>query len=101
MKFTIENVQSFQGFAVENGEVILSDSQWIDVLDEIYGDVEVCGFSYSSGSILQDQDPVAFRCGRGDYESALQAELEDQLENEDDSGIEFVDDDLDDDDEMS
>jgi flagellar assembly factor FliW len=37
-------------------------------------------------------DPIAFRCGLGDYESEIQAELEEALENEDDSDIEFIDD---------
>lgn len=87
--FTADNVTKFNGFDVENGEVSLSDAEYVEVLNDIYGEVSVCGNTYGSGDILQDQDPVAFRCGKGDHESHIQAELEDQLEREDDSNIEF------------
>jgi hypothetical protein len=40
---------------------------------------------------LQDADPTAFRCGKGDYESELQSELENQLSKEDSDDIEFID----------
>lgn len=87
--FTADNVNKFNGWDVEGGEVTLSDSEYEEVLDDIYGEVVVCGSTYGSGSILAGQDPVAFRCGKVDYESAIQDELEEQLEREDDSGIEF------------
>lgn len=87
--FTAENVNQFQGYDVENGEVSLSDDEYEEVLNELYGTVEVCGMTFDSGSILKDQDPTAFRCGKNDYESSIQTELEDQLSREDDSDIEF------------
>lgn len=96
--WNIDNVKSFRGHDVENGEVTLSNSEYVDFLDEIYGDVQVCGMTFGSGSILESQDPTAFRCGKGDHESQIQTELEEQLENEDDSDIEFIDDELTDDD---
>lgn len=97
--WNIDNVKSFRGHDVENGEVTLSNSEYVDFLDEIYGDVQVCGMTFGSGSILESQDPTAFRCGKGDHESQIQTELEEQLENEDDSDIEFIDDELTDDEE--
>lgn len=97
--WNIDNVKSFRGHDVENGELSMYDSEYVDFLDEIYGDVEVCGQTFGSGSLLQDADPVAFRCGKSDRESSIQSELEEQLENEDDSDIEFIDDELTDDDE--
>ena len=87
--FTADNVTQFNGYNVENGEVSLSESEYEEILNEIYGEVSVCGHMYGSGSILIDQDPCAFRCGKGDYESGIQTELEEQLEREDDSNIEF------------
>lgn len=87
--FTAENVTQFNGYDVEGGEVTLSESEYVDILNEIYGEVSVCGHSYGSGDILQDQDPVAFRCGKSDHESHIQTELEEQLDREDDSNIEF------------
>lgn len=90
--FSIENVSSFQGFDVVNGEVSVDDSEFVQYLNDIYGQVDVCGYKYDAGSVLEDTDPVAFRCGKSNYESDLQANLESQLDNEDESDIEFIND---------
>lgn len=90
--WSVDNVSSFRGYDVNNGEVDLSESEFQDHLDEIYGTVEIMGMTYGVGNVLSGVDPVAFRCAQGDYESQLQAELEEQLQNEDDSDIEFIQD---------
>lgn len=87
--FTAENVTTFKTFDVINGEVCLTEREYIDRLDECYDSVMICGMSYSAGRALSEVDPTAFRCGKGDYESELQSELEEQLEREDESDIEF------------
>ena len=87
--WNIDNVRSFKGFDVENGELTLSESEWIEELNDVWGEVNVCGMTYGSGDILKNQDPTAFRCGKSDRESQLQSELEDQLSNEDSDNIEF------------
>lgn len=89
--WNIDNVQSFKGFDVENGEVTLTDSEYEEILTEIYGTVQVCGQTFDSGSILVDADPTAFRCGKNEYESNLDTELRDQLDREDSDDIEFID----------
>ena len=89
MVWNVANVTSFRGIDVVNGQIDVSKDEFIDYLDEVYGEVSVCGFMYSSGSLLEAQDPVAFRVGLGDYESQLQSELEDQIESEDEDGIDF------------
>lgn len=89
--WAIENVSSFRGHDVVNGEVEISDDAWEERLDEMYGDVTVCGMTHSSGRALRELDPTAFRCGKSDEESVIQAELENQLELEDSSDIEFID----------
>ena len=94
LKFDIANVVSFRGFDVRDGEVVLADKEYVDHLDECYDDVEVCGYSYGAGRLLKEVDPVAFGCGKSDYESEIQSELEYQLENLDDTAIEFDDEDL-------
>lgn len=102
--WNIDNVSSIRGFDVRNGEVSLSNDEYASHLTEIYGFVSVCGYEYAAGDILESQDPVAFRCGKSDYESDIQSELEDQLSREDSSDIEFIDGDefeLSDDDEES
>lgn len=92
--WNIYNVKSFRDFDVVDGEISLSKEEYRDYLNKCYGDVTVCGQNFSQGDLLEDADPVAFRCGKSDYESQIQSELEDQLENEDDSDIEFIDDEL-------
>lgn len=87
--FTADNVTTFKTFDVVNGEVELTEREYIDHLDECYDSVMVCGMSYSAGRVLSEVDPTAFRCGKGDYESEIQSELEAQLEREDESDIEF------------
>lgn len=94
LKFDIANVVSFRDFDVRDGEVVLADDEYADHLDECYGNVEVCGYSYGAGRLLKEVDPTAFRCGKSDYESEIESELETQLENLDDSDIEFDDEDL-------
>jgi hypothetical protein len=94
------NVKSFKGYDVVNGEVQLSDSEYIDLLDEVYGDVKIGSLTYSAGSVLEAVDPIAFNCGKGEEESVHQADLEEQLENEDDNDIEFIEE-LDEDEEVS
>lgn len=85
-----ENVASFRGFTVNNGQVDISKDEYMEMLDDVYGDVTICGMTYSAGTALEALDPVAFRIGLGDYESEIQAELEEAIENEDDSEIEWL-----------
>jgi len=87
---TIENVNKFRGFDVVNGQVDISTDEYIEMLDDVYGDVTIAGMTYSAGTALEAVDPVAFRCGLGDYESQIQAEMEDALENEDYSDIDWI-----------
>ena len=87
----IQNVDTFRGFNVVNGQVDVSKHQYQEMLNDVYGDVTICGMTYGQGDALEALDPVAFRCGLGDYESEIQSELEEAIENEDDSEIEWMD----------
>ena len=49
----------------------LTEDEYEDTLNEIYGTVEVCGMTFDSGRILRELDPTAFVCGQVDYESEL------------------------------
>lgn len=89
--WNVDNVSTFKQYDVNNaGEVELTNEEWRDILNEQYGSVTVCGMVFNQGDLLEDADPTAFRCGKNDYESQLTSELESQLENEDDSDIEFI-----------
>lgn len=90
--WNIDNVSTFRMYDVNSsGEVELTNEEWRDILNEMYGSVEVCGQTFEQGTLLEDADPVAFREGKSAYEDKLQRELDAQLENEDSSDIEFVD----------
>lgn len=89
--WNIENVSTFRGFTLTNGEIDISYSEYRDYLTEIWGTVEVCGQTFDQGSLFEDADPTAFRIGLSEYESEIQCELEDQLSKEDSDGIEFID----------
>jgi hypothetical protein len=89
--FNINNVTFFRGHTVINGQVDISNDEYQEFLNEIHGDVTICGMTYGQGDALEALDPVAFRCGLGDYESEIQSELEEAIENEDDSEIEWED----------
>jgi hypothetical protein len=52
-------------------ETILDEKEFEDYLTEIYDYIEVCGFTYASGSILREIDPIAFGCAKSDYEDYL------------------------------
>jgi len=73
----------------------LTDAEYEAVLDEIYGDVEICGMTFSSGHALRELDPTAFRCGKADHESALDednplwccGQCSEEYDNEEDADV--------------
>lgn len=87
--FNINNVTFFRGFTVTNGQVDISESEYADYIDEFYPTVEVAGLTFDASRIILKCDPVAFRCGLGDYESEIQSELEEAIDNEDESEIDW------------
>lgn len=89
--WSVDNVSEFNGYEVVNGEVTMDDSQYVDTLNDIYGDVAVCGQTFGQGDILQELDPTAFRMGKGEEEDRLKHKLEEQLNREDSDGIVFID----------
>ena len=43
------------------------DYYWDDLLDEVYGEVEVCGYTYCASRVLALVDEVAYNCGKNDW----------------------------------
>ena len=56
-----------------------------DMLDEIYGEIKVCGMTYAASKVLKDVDPIAFSCGFADWEAEEFQDDEDEDEDEDDN----------------
>ena len=40
-------------------------------LDECFGTVDVAGLEYNTSRVLEEVDPIAFRCGVADYWDSL------------------------------
>lgn len=60
----------------------MDDSAYVDMLDEVYGEVEIAGISYSTSMALKDLDPTAFRCGRNDYYDDLARDMAYDIEHD-------------------
>lgn len=54
---------------IDSFEYSCSDDEYDQMLDDVYGDVEICGMTYSSSRALKLLDPVAYSCGKADFES--------------------------------
>ena len=50
-------------------EYEMTEEEYEEVLDELFGEVDICGMTFSSGQALKELDPTAFRCGKVDEES--------------------------------
>ena len=65
-------------------EVEKSESEYEEMLNDIYGTVEICGMTFDSGRALKELDPIAFRCGMSDLPLQYQCTECDKIYNEDD-----------------
>lgn len=45
-----------------------SEDDYRNMLDDIYGDVNICGINYNAGYALEQIDPIAFNVGFSDYQ---------------------------------
>lgn len=55
-------------------QAIMAELKPVDVeelyrkmLDEVYGEIQVCGISFFSSRVLEELDPIAFSCGCNDW----------------------------------
>jgi hypothetical protein len=63
------------------------EKEYEDDLNDLYGDVSICGMSYAAGYALREIDPIAFRVGMSDMPdvwecSECNVEYEDELDAE-------------------
>jgi hypothetical protein len=45
-----------------------------EMLDDVYGTVNIAGYEYDTSKALKEIDPIAYRVGMNDYESQLEQE---------------------------
>ena len=53
-----------------------------ELLDELYGEVQIGDLTFSPGRIVREMDPIAFRVGVSDYSSEYFTEYPDDDEEE-------------------
>ena len=52
------------------------EEMYDEMLDDVYGDIEICGYHYPASKALFDVDPTAYRCGFNDWlDSMIQDEI--------------------------
>ena len=88
--YSLENVATFRGMNVTNGEI--DDYDAYDEMLDSEGTVSVAGYDFYPSRILEELDPVAYRCGYNDWMDPEQCDLEDAIENEDYSDIVWIED---------
>ena len=70
---------------LDNFQVECDYEDYEDCLNTNYGDVDVCGMTFASGSALRELDPTAFRIGFNEWVDSLDPSDEDgyrELESE-------------------
>lgn len=72
----------------EQIEVEPDEDSYEEVLNDLYGVIDICGYSYNAGYVLKTLDPIAFSCGANDYanfidikETEAYKELTEELES--------------------
>ena len=71
-----EDAREAADYIMENCDEDYYDS----MLDECYEDVEICGYKYAPSIALYRVDPVAYRCGRSDWEDFEAGDIAHELE---------------------
>lgn len=54
---------------IDNFEYECSDDEYDEMIDDCSDEVNIFGMTYSPSQVLKELDPVAYRCGKSDYES--------------------------------
>lgn len=82
----------------------IDEDVYDEMLDDCYGEIEICGCSYAASIAMYRVDPIAYRCGFNDYCDSLYSDIKYSLERMDDgdsenfygNDVECVDDEMED-----
>ena len=56
---------------IDGFEYESSEDEYDSHLDDVYGEVEICGSTYSASYALKNLDPTAYRCAKVDHDSSI------------------------------
>ena len=54
-----------------------------ELLDDVFDEVSVAGYSYRASDVLKNTDPILYKCMMADYSSSLHEDVE-EVDDEDD-----------------
>lgn len=67
-------------------EYEMTDEEYSDLLTEIYGTIDVCGYKHDAGWVLKEIDPIAWDCGKSEQDCGWECgECGVRYEDEDDA----------------
>lgn len=46
-----------------------------EMLDDVYGDVQIGAFTYATSSALKNVDPIAYRVGLSEYVDSIEEDV--------------------------
>lgn len=84
-KYIIDGIEYTN--AREAAEYIMdnsNDDAYNEMLDECFGDVNICGYECSAALALSEVDPIAYNCGRNDWADSEAGNIADEIEGMDD-----------------
>lgn len=57
----------------------MEDCYYDEMLNEVYGEVNICGYTYNAADALYRLDETAYRCGKNDYYDSLASDIGDEI----------------------
>lgn len=60
-----------------------TEEAYEDTLNDIYGDVSICGFERPQGTVLKEIDPIAFNVGMSDNEDNVRDQASNEIDEDD------------------
>ena len=87
-----ESTQEVLDYIADEDDI--DESGYDAELDELYDEVNICGYTYDASYALKEIDPTAYRCGLADWRSEKFSELCDdlleQLENLEEGDEDYI-----------
>ena len=62
----------------------MEDCYYDEMLNDVYGEVNICGYTYNAADALYRLDETAYRCGKNDYYDSLESDIVGEMNRMDD-----------------
>ena len=80
MKWTVEhNKYDYIKDVINAILTDINEDRFNQYIDELYGQIDICGLFYDTSEVLKAVDPIAYRCLMADWESEISRELSDEI----------------------